>query len=66
VPLRLISSFGLPVALTTGRLVITAIDLARHPIGPVLATILATALLTGGLAWAGVRRRFASRRGSPS
>jgi hypothetical protein len=31
----------------------------------VLAGVLATAVLAGSLAWAGARRRFASRRGSP-
>jgi hypothetical protein len=64
---RLISSFGLPVALTTGRLVVwIALYLTRHPIGLVAVATVPTMMLASGLALAGWRRRLASRRASPS
>ncbi len=64
---RLLSSFGLPVALTTGRLVVwIAVDLTRHPIGLVAAVALPATTLMGCLVLAGRRRRLVSRRGSRS
>ena len=64
---RLLSSFGLPVALTTGRLVIsTAAALTRHPIGWVAALTLPVLLLSGSLLREGRRRRLDSRRVSHS
>jgi hypothetical protein len=67
VPYRLISSFGLPVALTTGRLVIsTAAALSRRPVGRVAALALPVILLSAHLVRAGWRRRLVSRRASPS
>ncbi len=64
----LIPSLGLPVAMTTGRLVVLTLTGAlRHPIGAVTAaTASVVMLLTGCAAAVGLRRRRTSRRGSIS
>ena len=67
----LIPSMGLPVAMTTGRLlVLTLTGVPRHPIGAVAAAtgsaVLLLLLTVGCAALVGLRRRRASRRGSIS
>jgi hypothetical protein len=69
----LIPSLGLPVAMTTGRLVVlTLTGVSRHAIGAATAAsgsagLLFLLLLTvGRAALVGLRRRRASRRGSVS
>jgi hypothetical protein len=64
----LIPSLGLPVAMTTGRLVVlTLIGASRHPIGAVTAATGSVVLLMMGCAAVvGRRRRRASRRASIS
>ena len=64
-------SFGLPVVMTTGRLVVlTLTGAARHPIGVVTAAtgsaVMLLLLTVGCAALVGFRRRRASRRGSLS
>jgi hypothetical protein len=67
----LIPSIGLPVAMTTGRLVVlTLTGVSRHPIGAVAAAtgsaVMLLLLTVGCAALVGRRRRRASRRGSIS
>ena len=67
----LIPSMGLPVAMTTGRLlVLTLTGVPRHPIGAVAAAtgsaVMLLLLTVGCAALVGRRRRRASRRGSIS
>ena len=64
-------SLGLPVVMTTGRLVVlTLTGAARHPIGVVTAATGSAVMLllvtVGCAALVGRRRRRASRRGSLS
>jgi hypothetical protein len=63
----LITSLGLPVATTTGRLVVMTLTGAlRHPIGVVSLAAGSAVVLTGCGAPVVLRRRRASRRGSIS
>jgi hypothetical protein len=64
----LIPSLGLPVVMTTGRLVVLILaGASRHPIGAVTAAAGSTVMLMMGCAaLVSLRRRRASRRGSIS
>jgi hypothetical protein len=63
----LIPSLGLPVVMTTGRLVVlTMTGMSRHPIGAVTAAASAVMLMMSCAALVSLRRRRASRRGSIS
>jgi hypothetical protein len=63
----LITSFGLPVATTAGRLIVVAsTGLSRNPLGAVTATAVSLVGAASGLMLAHRRRQRALRRGSIS
>jgi hypothetical protein len=62
----LITSFGLPVALTTGRLATLTWGLPGHPTGALVVAVALSAVTTGCIVVAHWRRRRASQRGSTS
>jgi hypothetical protein len=67
----LIPSLGLPVAMTTGRLIVrTLTGVSRHPIGGATgvtgSAVMLLLVTLGCAALVGLRRRRASRRGSVS
>ena len=67
----LIPSLGLPVAMTTGRLIVrTLTGVSRHPIrgvtGVTGSAVMLLLVTLGCAALVGLRRRRASRRGSVS
>jgi len=62
----LITSFGLPVALTTGRLTTLASSLPRHPAGVAVVAVVLSAVTASCIAVVQWRRRRTSQRGSTS
>jgi hypothetical protein len=62
----LITSFGLPVALTTGRLTALTESLPRHPADVLVGAVVLALVMTGSIVVAQWRRRRVSRRGSTS
>jgi hypothetical protein len=63
----LITSFGLPVATTTGRLIVmTSTTLSRHPLSAVTAVAGSAVGAAGWGTLAHLRHRRALRRGSVS
>jgi hypothetical protein len=62
----LITSFGLPVALTTGRLTALTEALPRHPAGVLVMAVVLSVVTASAIAVAQWRRRRGSQRGSTS